>query len=300
MRRFLAALSVVILLAGCAPLVTIWPVEPEKIELLDSFKYEGVQERMTGEPVFHYMLNAKARPGFIATEDFQPPPDTNHSPSGLPVPLIKAGSEWVAVGSLREPDGNGYVCMNVKERPMIVYSPALAWEFCLLVDKEGAAYGTAFCEDEDARKFRKEWLGKDYAKDLHRELNYRTTMDKHARRSGAVGAVFIQPWDKNPPKGLFKTRKIYSAELLIGRSIVYAGKTGSILRFIYREWLQQDMELTFDIRESNLIGISGIQFEVVDATSSSIKFKIITPTEHIKEMQDEQEQRLKEKDMRDI
>ncbi|OGQ59126.1 MAG: hypothetical protein A3J24_09205 [Deltaproteobacteria bacterium RIFCSPLOWO2_02_FULL_53_8] len=287
MRRLAAAAFVVIMLSGCAPMVTVWPVEAEKAQVFDVFQYEGLQERMVGEPVFQYRLSVKTRPGFAATENFQPEPDTNHSPSGLPVPEIKAGSEWVAFGRLRLPDGEGYVCANVSDAPRIVMSPTLAWEFCLLVDKEGAAYGTAFCDDEYST-----WLREHDSHGSIKKLKYGTKTDKYAGLYGAKGTIFVQIWNEKPPKGLFKPKKIYVGKVLTGRAIIYVGKAGSVLRFISREWMQQDMELTFDLNESKIVGISGVQFEVLDATNSSIKFKIITPPQRIKEMMDEQEQKL--------
>lgn len=268
-------------------MVTVWPVEYEKPEVFDVLQYEGIQERMTGESVFQYSLSVKMRHGFVATEDFQPPLDTIHSPYGLPVPEVKAGSEWVAFGRLREPDGEGYICKNANDSPRIVMSETLAWEFCLLVDNNGAAFGTAFCDDEYLT-----WQRERDRRGDSKKLNYKTTVDRFAWRYGAKGAIFVQLWDRKPPDNFLKPKKMYVGKVIFGRDIIYAGKSGSVLRFISREWLQQDMELTFDLNDSKIVGINGVQFDVIEAAGSFIKFKIITPAERIKQMRDEQEQRI--------
>ncbi|MBI5562760.1 MAG: hypothetical protein HY894_07930 [Deltaproteobacteria bacterium] len=309
----------VFLFAGCAPTVTIWPVEPERTEVFNSTEVEGVQERTAGEPLLLYALNALSRPGFVASREFQPPPDTTHSPMGLYVPPIKKGSEWVAFGRVSEAEGGGYICKNVNEIPLIRMSLTLSWEMCLLVDKDGAAYGTAFCEDETTgwmRLYEYHRLGRPLRRSSMVYLcddpirygncvevdapDYLSKLDRKAKRAGASGVVFIQKWDDPQPKGFLETKKMPTAELVTGRSIIYTGKTGSLLSFTYREWPKQDMVLTYDLAESKTIVINGIEFEVIEATGSNIRFRITTPLERLKGMMDEDEKRFMEKAMKRI
>jgi hypothetical protein len=65
------------------------------------------------------------------------------------------------------------------------------------------------------------------------------------------------------------------------QTIEYAGKSGSTLKFIYSEFkdnLSRDAftrEFTIDTDEGNVGAYKGAIFEVIEATNSSIKFKVI-------------------------
>ena len=65
------------------------------------------------------------------------------------------------------------------------------------------------------------------------------------------------------------------------QTIEYAGKSGSTLKFIYSEFIHGfardafTREFTIDTDEGNIGAYKGAVFEVIEATNSSIKFKVI-------------------------
>ena len=65
------------------------------------------------------------------------------------------------------------------------------------------------------------------------------------------------------------------------QTIEYAGKSGSTLKFIYSEFIYGfardafTREFTIDTDEGNIGAYKGAVFEVIEATNSSIKFKVI-------------------------
>ena len=65
------------------------------------------------------------------------------------------------------------------------------------------------------------------------------------------------------------------------QELVYTGKSGNNINIEYREFKGNmarpafSQSLTYDISEDNLIGFRGALFEVLEATNSSIKYKII-------------------------
>jgi len=70
----------------------------------------------------------------------------------------------------------------------------------------------------------------------------------------------------------------------VQKYIEYNGKSGDTLKFTYREFTQGGMardafraDFTMDLNEGNTMGYKGARFEVVEATNSSISYKIIKP-----------------------
>jgi len=66
--------------------------------------------------------------------------------------------------------------------------------------------------------------------------------------------------------------------------IEYNGKSGDTLKFTYREFTQGGMardafraDFTMDLNDGRTLGYKGARFEVVEATNSSISYKIIKP-----------------------
>lgn len=65
------------------------------------------------------------------------------------------------------------------------------------------------------------------------------------------------------------------------QTVIYTGKQDNILKFSYREF-SNDMarpafttDITYDMNESNIIGYKSFRAEVIEATNTEIKYKII-------------------------
>ena len=64
------------------------------------------------------------------------------------------------------------------------------------------------------------------------------------------------------------------------QELIYNGKTGATLRFLYREF-SQDMirpafsqELTYDLDEGSEIGFRAVRIEVMDATNILLTYRV--------------------------
>lgn len=234
----------ILLLSGCATL-QVQPVIPETVEMFRPYPAGQVMEKSVGEELlgYNFLLKAKKYPGFEAIEDFQPPAFA----FGQRLPAIVQGSEWVAIAKL---DGGGYLCKNRNEK----YSATIPvdfgksvksdWEVCLLVDAAGAPYGTAVCGTNETRA--SVWPQK---------------MKNFLR-----------------PKQMIEVDKKEWREA----RIIYAGKTRDAIRFIYQETALRDLEFTFDLTESGTVAVKDIAFEIIEATNTSIKYKILTRPEELK------------------
>ena len=66
------------------------------------------------------------------------------------------------------------------------------------------------------------------------------------------------------------------------QEFIYNGKTGSSLKFIYREYVNDmarpafNQELQYDLNESNIVGFKGLRIEIVNATNTKIEYKILS------------------------
>ena len=67
------------------------------------------------------------------------------------------------------------------------------------------------------------------------------------------------------------------------QQLLYQGKSGSSLRLSYREFSGDlarpafTQDLTFDLAESNVIGAKGARVEVLEATNTSIRYRLLQP-----------------------
>lgn len=65
--------------------------------------------------------------------------------------------------------------------------------------------------------------------------------------------------------------------------LIYGGRSGSILRFVYREFSAGQpsptlsMEFQIDLSEGRVFGFRGSRIEVLEAANSSLKYRVISP-----------------------
>lgn len=78
-----------------------------------------------------------------------------------------------------------------------------------------------------------------------------------------------------------KTNYFITKKNSIQQTVIYTGKQDNILKFSYREF-SDDMarpafttDITYDTNESNIIGFKSFRAEVIEATNTEIKYKII-------------------------
>lgn len=66
------------------------------------------------------------------------------------------------------------------------------------------------------------------------------------------------------------------------QELIYNGKSGDSVKFLYRE-LSNSMlrspfsqEVQYDLKESHVIGFKGVRIEILEATNTHLKYKVIT------------------------
>jgi len=71
--------------------------------------------------------------------------------------------------------------------------------------------------------------------------------------------------------------------LKLKQEFIYSGKIGNSIKFIYREFIDNlarpsfTQDIQYDLDESSIVGFKGLKIEVISATNSLIKYKIISP-----------------------
>lgn len=97
--------------------------------------------------------------------------------------------------------------------------------------------------------------------------------------TGALGGVLT-----HPEKGFKAEPTEYinmKCESCFKKELVFNGKTGNSLKFMYREYVEDlarpafTQELQYDLAEGSIIGIKGLRIEVIRATNISIEYKIL-------------------------
>jgi len=118
-------------------------------------------------------------------------------------------------------------------------SAKIPWPVCLIIDSTGKLAGFAYCHDP----------GTPLHVDAFKGINFQKTT-------------------VNAPGSMRK-------------EILYNGKSKDTIKITYREYIN-DMarpafyqDLNYDLNESNVIGFRGTQIEIIAATNSDIKFKVI-------------------------
>lgn len=233
-----------LLLSGCTTL-KVQPLIPETVEMFRPYATDQIIEKSVGEQLIDYslLLKAKKYPGYEAIEDFQPPAFA----FGQNLPEIKQGSEWVAIAKLAD---GGYLCKNKTEGYNAIvrvdFNKTIRsdWEVCLIVNASNEPYGAAVC---------------------------------------GIRAPLASIW-REKVKNFLRPKAMVKADKREWREarIIYAGKTRDSIRFIYQETALRDLEFTFDLAESKTVAVKDITFEILEATNTSLKYKILTKPEELK------------------
>jgi len=65
------------------------------------------------------------------------------------------------------------------------------------------------------------------------------------------------------------------------QELIYNGKSGSTLKFMYREFSKDlarpsfSQEVNYDLAESNIVGFKGARIEILNATNTKIEYKVL-------------------------
>jgi len=85
-----------------------------------------------------------------------------------------------------------------------------------------------------------------------------------------------------PAGSIKKTTKTVVSEASFKQELIYNGRLGDGLKFIYREF-SGDMarpaftqDIQYDLKTSNIIGFKNVKLEVISATNTVIKYKVIS------------------------
>ena len=85
-----------------------------------------------------------------------------------------------------------------------------------------------------------------------------------------------------PADSIEKTTKTVRSEASFKQELIYNGRLGDGLKFIYREF-SGDMarpaftqDIQYDLNTSNIIGFKNVKLEVISATNTLIKYKVIS------------------------
>ena len=76
-------------------------------------------------------------------------------------------------------------------------------------------------------------------------------------------------------------RKVVESESNFMQELIYDGRVGSSLKFVYREFSDDIYRpafiqyIQYDYSDSSIIEIKDLQFEIIDATSDELTYKLI-------------------------
>ena len=96
------------------------------------------------------------------------------------------------------------------------------------------------------------------------------------------GINFIKPKEKIEyiqKKTPIKEKEYFKQEF------IYNGRVGNALKFIYREYVNDyvrpafTQDLQYDLSDSKIIGFRGLRIEIINATNTKIKYKVLNKFE---------------------
>jgi hypothetical protein len=103
--------------------------------------------------------------------------------------------------------------------------------------------------------------------------------DKSAKRF-FFGDVIPFPLEQGFENIRFVT-KVVESELSFVQELLYNGRAGDILKFVYREFSNDlarpafTQEIQYDVRQSSEIGFREVRLEVLQATNTSITYRVL-------------------------
>lgn len=265
----LSLIAMLLVFTGCAPTLPV-RVVPDKVEVFDSYETGQITTAYVGEPIVHFRVNVYNYPGFEAVRDFSIPIDSGISLFAV-MPVVEKGSRWIA---LRKTTDGNFLCTRVKEPKQWWVEGAAGhrWKIGLLVNPSGEAIGSTRCV---------------YRSDTA-VIDKDTSCGAFTGDGGYIrGAVRTNEWLR--PENFLVPIKIPVASAAFGMEIIYTGKSKNSVGFTYRQTGEKDLDLNYDMDTSNVIGVKGIDIEIIEATNTHIRFIIKTPVARLRELMQEKD-----------
>lgn len=86
----------------------------------------------------------------------------------------------------------------------------------------------------------------------------------------------------NTPIKVSKTLATLKDKEYFKKEFIYVGKVGNAIKFIYREFINNNVqpaltqELQYDLSQSKIIGFRGLRLEVINANNTNIEYKVVS------------------------
>jgi hypothetical protein len=234
-------LFLLLTLTGCMDQRLVIPTQPVR-EKADNYKLSQQQEVQVGDPIL-FSIDAKYYDGLVVDNDFTP---VNKKNSHIRYAPVAFGQRWVVAGTMED----GSLVAHLPSKYMWQAGGTLLPEkyLMLTVDKDTKqVFGEV------------QILSNRFPAQPIKHLFYEHVAD---------------------PKNVFKMDRFYAPGSK-KKELIYNGKSKTNVKFLYREFvdalqepkMQQDVQ--YDLLESNTINFQGFTVEVIEATNSLIKFKVV-------------------------
>lgn len=250
LTRLLLVIGFLITLSGCIPKnEIISSVRPDE-SVIDSYSLGKEYEVSVGE-VMLFRKDGRIYTVFKTTVGFQPPPYL-----AAQFPFVPAGTACIAIG--RRMNGD-IVCDPHLQTNKGSFAQS---DYCLLVTTENNIYGDTACPRGAPVTYMRAPLAP-FGKDIIIPAN----------------EIYPRQWEI-PQKDVLKNTKM-TMEGTFKQELIYNGKQKDTLRLTYREFKDDfaraafTQDLTYDLTESKTIGFKKMKIDVIEATNSYIKFKVI-------------------------
>lgn len=234
--KFIIMMLIAVLLSGCATRSLITPIQPS-LEVIDIPKLNQVQQSELGDTI--------VSKGKLWTYQTMSLAEEIQSEGGVtPVIGVKI---TIPAGSDLEAQSEDAMWVYFEAKGMIATN----------------AFGANFPAAGGLKLSKKDGSVEIYAPSV-----------------AMVGYVY----KKTPSKTLkYKINKIKTANRpSFQQELIYNGRSGDNVKFLYRE-LSNDMmrlpfsqEIQYDLKESKTIGFKGVRIEVIEATNTILKYKVLS------------------------
>ena len=104
----------------------------------------------------------------------------------------------------------------------------------------------------------------------------------YLKRIGFMSSVFPTVRLRQGKDNIHKVKKVLETPSFFLQELLYNGRVNNQLKFTYREFAQDKIrpaftqEVQYDLSESNTIGFRSLRIEVLDATNTKIRYKILS------------------------
>lgn len=242
MRIWKRSLSLIIILSfmGCVPVYRV-PLFSSMADLYSRVPIGVEQIATTGEAFYVSPMKMVTCPAFYVNQDFQPPNIALTS-----FPLVQKGT-------------------------------VLICKFTVSGQKDMANPDVYLCEKEFGD------LGRPMNLDKPTFVEYYLIVSNDGTPIGALLGSWDAYWDK--PRQKFDVLKDYKTPIIakdtLKYELIYNGKSGDTIKVSYREFLGDmarpafTQDLNYDLSESKVIAFKSVIIEILEATSSTIKYKLI-------------------------